>query len=102
MKNKKPTQNVEVGSVGWGWGMVVDQNIQNRLSGNLFEIIEAIGLSGKQEEAIKNIIRNKIWEVFSDQILIGDELNSAIRAKHFELKNRPSDGTLQDSSVLSI
>ena len=102
MKNKKSTQSVEVGSVGWGWGIVIDQNVQNRLSGNLYEIIEAVGLPERQEQALKNVISNKVWEVFSDNIIIGDELHTAIRKKHNELKSRPNSGVLESSTVHSI
>jgi hypothetical protein len=47
-KNKIPPPNLEM---SYGVGRVCYLDTPDRLSGKLYEVIEAIGLSAKQEEA---------------------------------------------------
>ena len=63
----------------WGYGYVVSSNIQDRLVGYVFGIIEALGLPEKQEEATKSLIRGKVWDVFESAVYITEERHNEIR-----------------------
>lgn len=82
--NNIPTQTQ---TPGWGYGYVVSSDIQDRLVGNLLEIIEAIGLPEKQETSIKSLIREKVWKVFESAIYITDKRHSEIRELYYKLKS---------------
>lgn len=47
-------------------GYVTHDYVPNSLVGNLMEVIEAVGLEKKQEEAVKNLVREKVWNLFND------------------------------------
>jgi len=96
----KKSQSLEVNSgVGWGNAYVVHQDTPDRLFGLLFNIIEALGLSDKQEEAIKPLVRKQIWEVFEDAIYISSERHSEMRNLHYQKKNEAGNGNVPMSAI---
>jgi hypothetical protein len=69
-------------SNSYGLGMVISTDSRDRLFGKLCEVIEAVGLESKQEEAIKNLIRKSISSVFDDAKYISAEEHTKIREEH--------------------
>lgn len=56
----------------------------DRLNGQLFGIIEALGLTEKQEESVKGLIRRVVWDTFQDAVYITPERHTAIREEYYE------------------
>ena len=81
-KNKK---GAPVGAItSWGHAYIVADNIQDRLFGRVFTIIEALGLSDKQEESLKGLVRGAIWNVLEDSIFISPETHNKIREEYYK------------------
>lgn len=78
-----PTPNLEPIC---GEGYVISSYAPDRLFGTIFNVIEALGLSEKQEDSLKSLIRKQIWNVFEDAIFITSERHSEIRNKYYERK----------------
>lgn len=77
---KLPTNS----NVGYESGYVIGQSAPDRLFGNIFNVIEALGLSEKQEAALKPLIRGEIWKVFEDTVFISGERHTEIRNLYWE------------------
>ena len=72
----------------WGYGYVVQDDIQNRIIGNVLEIIEAIGLPQKQEDSVKSLIKSKVWEMFNDAVLIKPERMNEIMKLYYKTRSQ--------------
>lgn len=70
--------------LSWGHAYVVADNIQDRVFGRVFTIIEALGLSDKQEESLKGLVRGAVWNVFEDSIFISPETHSKLREEYYK------------------
>ena len=74
-----------------GYGFVVSEDIQDRLSGHIFGVIEALGMSEKQEGALKDLIRAKIWRVFENAIYITEQRHKEIRDIYWDMVEKAKD-----------
>jgi hypothetical protein len=83
----------------WGSAYVISENTPDRLSGRIYEIIEAMGLTQKQEEATKNLIQKVIWNEVGDGIRISSERHSEIQKLYLEMRNHSE---LNNCSVSEI
>ena len=83
-------------SPDFGHAYVVDYHFPDSLNGNLFELIEILGLSDVQEKALKNKVRDLVWRLIQDDaVVISTERHTEIRKKFWELKKAnslPVDG----------
>lgn len=86
MSKKSKASSTQSGIVGYGFGYVISDNAPDRLFGTIFNIIEALGLPIKQEEALRPLIRKQIWEVFEDAVLITPERHTEIRNIYYQKK----------------
>lgn len=81
----------------WGFGFAVTHETPDRINGHLYEIIEALGLPEKQEASLKNIIQNKVWELFREAVYLSPETHSKLRIARFKeeedsvRENRPTN-----------
>ena len=82
-----------VGSVGvlpspdWGMAYVLDSRFPNTLNGNLFELIEILGLNTVQETALKNKVRSLVWRFIQDDaVVISSERHTEIKTKFWDCK----------------
>ena len=82
------SSNPKVGEVGYGAGLVVDHNIQDRLVGKLLPIIETMGLKDSQEISAKDLIRERVWDIFKDAIFITPERNTEIITLYQAMKRK--------------
>lgn len=86
MSKKVNGSTVENLSVNYGFGYVVSEGIQDQLVGRIFGIIELAGLTEKQEESAKGLIRKAVWDSFEDAIFISSERHTDIRNIYWERK----------------
>jgi len=81
--------------VGFDYGYVILDHTPDRITGSIFEIVEAIGLPEKQEDALKKIIRSKFWEIMKDHaIRISPTLHTRIRNKSWENQRMSSNSDI--------
>ncbi len=83
----------------WGNAYVITQEAPDRLFGTIFNIIEALGLSSKQEEAIKPLVRKQILEVFEEAIYISSERHSEIRNTYYQKRKEANNGDVPMSAI---
>ncbi len=77
-------ENVPMAS--WGFGYVSSAQLPDRLNGQLFEVIEAIGLPSKQEESVKSLVQKTVWKTFEDCVFITSERHDEIRKMYYQKK----------------
>lgn len=66
--------------ISWGTAYVVDRDFPDRLYGKLCEIIEAMGVSEKQETSIKNLISKTVWNFINyESVYISTDEHNEIR-----------------------
>ena len=82
-----------------GYGYVVSEDIQDRLVGHIFGVIEALGMSGKQEEALKSLIRMKVWQVFEGAIYITEERHKEIKDIYWDMVKKAKDAKEPYSAI---
>lgn len=70
-------------SQSWGGGYALYQNSPDRINGKLYEIIEALGLSEKQELSIKSLVQKVIWDEFNDAVCLSPGTHSELRNKWY-------------------
>lgn len=71
----------------WGYGYVFYENFPDQIIGKVLTLIEALGLPDKQEESVKSLVRQAIWNEVSDTgISITPERHTEIRNLHYEKK----------------
>jgi hypothetical protein len=58
MKNRNIKINPEV---GYGEGLVMSNGAVQNLEGRVLTIIESLGLAVKQEDAVKSLFRDSLW-----------------------------------------
>lgn len=96
--SKKSNVGSATQSMGWGYGYVTSSETPDRLFGRIFNVVEALGLSNKQEESLRQLIRSEIWNVFEDAIFISSERHSEIRELYFK-KRREHDNSTPMSAI---
>jgi hypothetical protein len=85
---------------GYDWGYVVYNHTPDKINGSIFEVIESLGLQEKQEEAVKKIMRSKVWDIFSNHaVQIGDRLHTQIRNKHYNVEKMEDLSTVSSHMV---
>lgn len=82
-----------------GEGYAVSSDATSRLFGTIFNIIEAIGLSNKQEEALRPLIRGAIWNVFDDGVFISSDRYDKIREDYYQAKKEANKNGLPMSAI---
>lgn len=97
--SKMKSVGKEINAVGWGNAYVIHQDAPDRLFGLLFNIIEALGLPEKQEEALKPLVRKQIWEVFEEAINISSERHSEIRNLYYQKRNETQGANVPMSAI---
>lgn len=85
--------------MSWGYAYVISQNTPDRLSGRIYEIIEAMGLPQKQEEATKNLIQKVIWDEINGGILINSERHNQIHKDYDEMRSHSQNNGTPNSAV---
>ncbi len=68
---------------GWGNAWLVPEQISGNLVGKLLTLIESWGLPAPQERAVKNIVRNEVYNAFDNAWIIGEEDHMKLREKIF-------------------
>lgn len=99
MSKKQSEVSGQVISPGWGYGYVIEEDAPNRLFGTIFNVIEALGLPERQEEALKPLIRKQIWEIFESAVYITDKRHSEIRELYYQKRRESNNGSLPMSAV---
>ena len=84
--NKSSVGTPCIAGGGWGYGYAISSESPDRIVGRVIGIIEAIGLTEKQEESVKGLIRSAVWDVFQDAVCITDKRHSEIRMEYFKQK----------------
>ncbi len=82
MSKKKSTQS---SGVSWGSGYVVGGHTPNRIIGNVLTLVEILGLTQKQEEPFKDLIRQRIWDAFNEGVPLSEETHTKIREQHEQM-----------------
>ena len=83
----KPTESIGMfnGVPSHGPGLVIPSWTPDSLVGRTLEIIEAIGLPEKQENSVKNLVRDLIYAKISDSegnaVFIDADLHDKIKEK---------------------
>ncbi len=83
----------------YGYGYAVSQNMPDRLTGMLLGVLEALGLPEKQENATKDLIRQKVWQAFEDAVYITDKRHTEIREAYYQQKREASAKEMPTSAV---
>jgi len=65
-------------SVGYGQGYVISSSVPDFIVGRLLTIMEALGLSEKQEKSLKDLIKNEVYSNLGE-IWISGSLHNLIR-----------------------
>lgn len=99
MSKKQSEVNGQVKCAGWGYAYVIEEEAPNRLFGTIFNVIEALGLPEKQEEALKPLIRKQIWEVFESAVYITDKRHSEIRELYYQKRREANNDSLPMSAI---
>jgi len=99
MSKKQSEVNGQVKSPGCGYAYVIEEEAPNRLFGTIFNVIEALGLPEKQEEALKPLIRKQIWEVFESAVYITDKRHSEIRELYYQKRREANNDSLPMSAI---
>lgn len=73
-------------SVGWGYAYVLNEYVADYLIGNIMPVIEIMGLPDKQEEALKNQVKQIVRESFNDGVYITPERHTEIRLAWLKAK----------------
>lgn len=97
MSNKKVKSTNS--NIGFGYGYVISENAPDRLFGNIFNVIEALGLPSKQEEALKPLIRGEIWKVFEEAVFISSQRHTEIRKVYWEKKKEANNQGVPMSAI---
>jgi hypothetical protein len=63
-KNKIGEIN-SIAGAAWPGGYFIEDDEVRRLEGRLLTIVEAVGLPTKQEEALKGLVRQEVWQVMN-------------------------------------
>ena len=71
-------------------GVVYDHILYDVLFGNMMELIEAIGLPEKQEDALKRILRKKLEACLADGIYISGKKHQEL-FKEWQLHRKESE-----------
>lgn len=84
----------EMPEVSWGDAYVMTGNSPDRISGKIYEIIEAMGLQNKQEEATKSLVQKVIWEeIYQHSVHISEKRHTEIRKALGELLSHSQNCT---------
>lgn len=93
------SKNKNIPEISWGNGYVVDSEIQNRIVGNILGIIELAGLTEKQEESAKGLIRKAVWDCFEHSAHISARANTAIKELQFSKRKEANTSNLPMSEL---
>jgi len=80
--------------ISYGFAYLISQHIPETITGRTMEILEAIGLPKTQEDAVKNLVKQVIYDQLSNKsVYIADCLNGSIRAAvERQDKSTPTSG----------
>ena len=93
------SKKVNQGSLSVCYGYVVSTDIQDRLVGHILGVIEALGMSEKQEEAVKSLIRGRVWQVFEGAIYITEERHKEIKDIYWDMVKKAKDAKEPYSAI---
>jgi len=80
-------QTIVGSSVGYSYGYVIFDSTPSHLEGKVLTILETAGLPQKQEEALKGLLRNAIWEtIHESSVYITPERHQVIRDAYWAKK----------------
>lgn len=89
----------EVGDVSWGCAYVITEGAPNHIVGRVLTLVEAIGLPNKQEEALKGLITQAVWQFLEDAIYISADRHSEIRGAYFEAKEKAQTSNVPCNAI---
>lgn len=94
------TKEEHVQEVSWGYGYALSEDTPNRIIGNVLTTVEVAGLPEKQEQALKDMLRQRIWECFEHAIYLRPETHTDLRNRKTEAdKTSQSNGNPQGVAV---
>lgn len=82
---------------GWGNALLVQEGTGSVLVGKLLTIIDSLGLPERQERAVKDVIRNEVYDSYDNAWIIGEEDNANLREKAFKFGQLSVGGNLPPS-----
>lgn len=87
---EKTIKSSDERSIGYGSAYVISSSKPDRLVGRVLTIIEALGLSEKQENSLKDLLRQEIYNVLELETWIPGSLNTIIRELYEWREKNPS------------
>jgi hypothetical protein len=78
-RTKEPTADAN-----WGYGYAVSEGTPNMIIGNILTLVEVLGLTDKQEQPFKDLIRQRVWDAFNEGITLLPETHSKLRTDYYE------------------
>lgn len=86
--------------VSYGYGYAFGEDTPNRIIGNVLTTVEVAGLPEKQEQALKDMLRQRIWECFEHAIYLRPETHTELRMRKIDAdKHSESIGNPQGVAV---
>lgn len=77
-------------NIGYGSAYVISSSRPDHLVGRVLTIIEALGLPEKQEQSLKDILRQEIYNTLGLETWISGRLNTIIRELYDWCEKNPS------------
>lgn len=76
---EKTIKSSDERSLGYGPAYVINGGNPDHLVGRILTIIEALGLPQRQEDSLKDILRQEVYNVLSLKLWIPGQLHTMIR-----------------------
>lgn len=78
-----------VANYSWGYGYAMSSETPGHLQGRILTLIEAIGLPEKQENSLKSLITQTIWNTITDEaVYISDKRYTEIRNLYQKMREQ--------------
>jgi hypothetical protein len=94
-----PAMEKTCSTVSWGEAFVMERSSQDRIIGKILTLVEVMGLQEKQEQSLKDLIRQSVWKVFEDGIYISSERHSEIRNIYYEKRRETNTANTPMSAI---
>jgi len=82
-------------SLSHGFGILISETTPSSLVGRVLEIIEAVGMPEKQENSIKNLVKDVIYKSFDQDntVVIKPALNDLIHKVFYSKRSDPQSSS---------
>lgn len=94
---EKVVKSSDERSIGYGASHLVSIHKSDQLVGKILTIVEAMGLPEKQENSLKEVVRQEIYRAFENVTFVPGTLNTLIR----EMVEWGENNTKEDAGVFS-